>query len=151
MDNKKPETVIVALSGGFDPPTPGHVSMIRDAKNIGDVIIILNSDGWCDKARWSGKRFLPFETRKRCLELIPGVVGVIEAKDADGTVCESLRELKPDFFGNGGNRTVKNTPEVEMCKDLGIGMLWFLGDNVKQEDHDVLKEAVMEANRVRGL
>ena len=144
-DHGHPARPVVALSGGFDPPTPGHVSMIQDARNIGDVVIILNSDAWCDKARWSGKRFIPLEKRRRILELIPGVVRVMPADDEDGTVCASLRELLPDFFGNGGNRTVENTPEVRACKELKIGMLWFLGQNVSQHAHDILKEAVMEA------
>ena len=149
VDNKKQEIAIVALSGGFDPPTPGHVSMIQDARSVGDVIIILNSDSWCDKARWSGKRFIPFEIRKRILELIPGVVAVYPAKDDDGTVCGSLRELSPDFFGNGGKRTAANTPEFQTCKELGIGMLWFLGEKVDQGCRDMLNVAVIEANRDR--
>ena len=148
MTDTGPVRAVVALSGGFDPPTPGHVSMIQDARKIGDVVIILNSDAWCNKARWSGKRFLSLEVRKGILGLIPGVTRVIPATDEDGTVCETLRELMPDFFGNGGDRTPANTPEVQVCRELGIGTLWFLGERVEQRDHDMLKEAVMEANGV---
>ena len=44
----------IALSGGFDPPTKGQVAMIQEAAQMGDVIIILNSDEWCAKKRWNG-------------------------------------------------------------------------------------------------
>ena len=40
MDSNKK---IIALSGGFDPPTRGQVAMIQEAAELGDVIIILNS------------------------------------------------------------------------------------------------------------
>ena len=34
----------VAVSGGFDPIHKGHVQMIEEASNYGQVIVILNSD-----------------------------------------------------------------------------------------------------------
>ena len=146
-DNKPTNRAVVALSGGFDPPTAGHVAMIMDAKPIGDVVIILNSDKWCDNNRWSGRRFLPYETREKILRLIPGVIDVVPAVDDDGTVCKNLEQLKPDFFGNGGERNVTNTPEVEICKQHHIGMLWFLGREHRDDHNEILKQAIMEANR----
>ena len=139
---------IVALSGGFDPPNPGHVALIQDARVLGDVVIILNSNKWCDKARWSGKHFLDYDQRRKILERIPGVMTVILAKDDDGTVCESLRQLKPDFFGNGGKRNVENTPEVQVCRDLRIGMLWVLGQSEQAEHEEMLRTAIIEAARL---
>ena len=41
----------IALSGGFDPPTRGQIAMIQEAAQLGDVIIILNSDKWCAERR----------------------------------------------------------------------------------------------------
>ena len=141
-------TQIVALSGGFDPPNPGHVALIQDARALGDVVIILNSNKWCDKVRWSGKHFLDYDQRRKILECIPGVVTVTPAKDDDGTVCESLKQLKPDFFGNGGKRTAENTPEVQVCRDLRIGMLWFLGQSEQAEHEEMLRTAIIEAARL---
>jgi cytidyltransferase-like protein len=138
---------IVALSGGFDPPNPGHVALIQDARSLGDVVIILNSDTWCDQARWSGRYFLSYDCRRKILENIPGVISVIPAEDTDGTVCETLRVLKPDFFGNGGKRTSENTPEVEVCRELRIGMLWFLGQSENAEHEEMLRTAIIEATR----
>ena len=36
----------VMVSGGFDPVHAGHIRMIRDAANFGDVIVVANSDDW---------------------------------------------------------------------------------------------------------
>jgi|7_EtaG_2_1085326.scaffolds.fasta_scaffold01882_12 D-beta-D-heptose 7-phosphate kinase/D-beta-D-heptose 1-phosphate adenosyltransferase len=132
----------IALSGGFDPPTKGQVGMIQEAAQIGDVIIILNSDDWCASKRWNGKNFLPFSKRKSILLEIPGVVLVVAAEDEDGTVCKTLKKLKPDFFGNGGNRNIENTPEVEVCKKMGIGMLFFLGKNHTPTSEEILGQAI---------
>ena len=132
----------IALSGGFDPPTKGQIAMIQEAAQMADVVIILNSNEWCATRRWDGKNFLPFEKRKNILLQVPGVINVIPAEDSDGTVCKTLKSLKPDFFGNGGTRTLENTPEVEVCKEMGIGMLFFLGKNHVISSEEVLSQAI---------
>jgi glycerol-3-phosphate cytidylyltransferase-like family protein len=129
---------IIALSGGFNPARKNHVAMILDASKIGDVVILLNSDEWCTRHSWNNQLFSKYENREAILRLIPGVVDVIPADDTDDTVCKTLRELKPDFFGNGGSRNMSNTPEVQLCKELGIGMMWYLGDTT---DETVLQDA----------
>ena len=68
MDSNKK---IIALSGGFDPPTRGQVAMIQEAAELGDVIIILNSDEWCATRRWDGKNFLPFKKNLKLKKEIP--------------------------------------------------------------------------------
>ena len=139
---------VIALSGGFDPPNAGHVAMILDASRIGDVVIILNSDDWCGRNRWNKKRFVPWQKRRDILMEIPGVKDVIAVDDSDDTVCSALKELKPDFFGNGGSRTVMNTPEVDLCKELRIGTVWFLGSNVTDEATQITADAIQKANGV---
>ena len=132
----------VTLSGGVNPPTPGQVAMIQDAGEFGDVIILLNSDGWCAHARQASRPFLSYEKRKKILDELPFVSRVIPADDHDGTVINDLRQIAPDFFGNGGERTPANTPETAICKELGIGMLWFLGDQIKPSAEELLRQAM---------
>ena len=59
MKNKKQ---IVAVSGGFDPIHIGHVRMILEASEFGDVIVIANSDDWL--LRKKGYVFMPYEERE---------------------------------------------------------------------------------------
>ncbi len=73
----KQERQVIALSGGFDPPRRDHIAMILDASQIGDVVIILNSDDWCSRHRWNNKVFAKYENRASVLSKIPGVVKVI--------------------------------------------------------------------------
>lgn len=126
----------VAVSGGMDPVHKGHVRMIQEAAQFGDVIIILNSDDWL--MRKKGFVFMSWEERAEILESIKGVTKVVRVDDTDGSVCEALRREKPTYFANGGDRTDKNTPEMDVCSELGITMLWGVGGGKIQSSSDLV-------------
>tara|TARA_Y100000593_G_scaffold93659_1_gene189372 strand:- start:52 stop:501 length:450 start_codon:yes stop_codon:yes gene_type:complete len=127
---------LIAVSGGFDPVHVGHVRMIAEAANHGDVIVIANSDAWL--MRKKGYIFMTWEERQEILYNFKGVVDVLEARDDDGSVCETLRRLKPDIFANGGDRKDNNTPEVALCQELGIEMLWNIGGEKIQSSSELV-------------
>ena len=116
---------ICVVSGGFDPIHSGHIRLIREAANNGYVTIILNSDNWLRRKK--GYVFMAWEERAEILRSIKGVKNVVAVDDSDGTVCEALRRINPDYFANGGDRTQENTPEQAVCEELGIEMLWGVG------------------------
>jgi D-beta-D-heptose 7-phosphate kinase/D-beta-D-heptose 1-phosphate adenosyltransferase len=126
----------VAVSGGMDPVHKGHVRMIQEAAQFGDVIVILNSDDWL--MRKKGFVFMSWEERAEILESIKGVTKVVRVDDTDGSVCEALRREKPTYFANGGDRTDKNTPEMDVCTELGITMLWGVGGGKIQSSSDLV-------------
>ena len=134
------ERPTVMVSGGFDPVHAGHIRMIRDAANFGDVIVIANSDNWLFRKK--GFVFMTFAQREEILNAIKGVILVDSVDDADGTVCESIRRLEPTFFANGGDRRKTNTPEVDVCKELGIKLLWGVGGDKKvASSSDLVKDS----------
>lgn len=116
---------IVCISGGFDPIHAGHVDLIRGAHAYGEVIVILNSDEWLTRKKRFA--FMPFWQRRIVLEGMRFVSAVTFVDDSDETVCEALRRIKPDYFANGGDRTDENTPELELCGELGITPLFGIG------------------------
>tara|TARA_Y100000310_G_scaffold70314_1_gene65928 strand:- start:10752 stop:11222 length:471 start_codon:yes stop_codon:yes gene_type:complete len=134
----------IAVSGGFDPVHVGHVRMILDASTHGDVIVILNTDDWL--MRKKGYVFMNWEERAEILRCIRGVMNVVSADDSDNTVCETLRSLKfdadLDIFANGGDRVTSNTPEMEVCKDLGISLLWNCGGGKVQSSSSLVDSRV---------
>lgn len=138
MTNRTPYTTIV-VSGGFDPIHVGHTRMIKAAAELGNVIVAVNSDSWL--MRKKGYIFMPWEERAEILHSIQGVHDVVDVNDSDGTVCEALQRLKPDMFGNGGDRTNKNTPEMALCDRLGIEMVWGLGGGKIQSSSDLVQDA----------
>lgn len=136
MKNKK-----IALSGGFDPVHVGHVRMIQSAADVGDVVIIANSDAWLQRKK--GYIFMPWSERAEILSAFKGVVAVIQGKDDDDSVCESIADLKNtmdiDYFGNGGDRKNNNTPEVALCDQLGIELVWNLGGQKIQSSSELVE------------
>jgi D-beta-D-heptose 7-phosphate kinase/D-beta-D-heptose 1-phosphate adenosyltransferase len=127
----------VAVSGGFDPVHVGHVRMILEAAEVGDVIVIANSDEWL--MRKKGYVFMPWKERAEILASIRGVIKVVTVDDSDGTVCEALRREKPTFFANGGDRKTDNTPEMNVCSELGIDLLWEVGGGKIQSSSELVK------------
>ena len=49
----------------------------------------------------------------------------------DMSVCAELRALRPNIFGNGGDRTRKSIPEVSVCKELSCRTVFNLGKGGK--------------------
>ena len=130
---------LIAVSGGFDPIHKGHVRMIREAAKLGDVIVILNSDDWL--MRKKDYKFMDFIERSYVAGSIKGVIMTSGVDDSDGTVCEALRRIRPDAFANGGDRYDTNTPEMDVCKELGIEMLWNIGGEKEQSSSDLVDKA----------
>ena len=127
----------IILSGGFDPIHSGHIKMIQDARMMGfHVIIVLNSDEWL--LRKKGFFFQTFEERKLILNSLTHVHCVVPAIDQDDTVLGSLMELRPEAFGNGGDRTCDTTPEKEWCEQNGVEMVYGLGGNHKSNSSSTI-------------
>jgi len=127
------------LSGGFDPIHIGHIRMILAAAKLGSVIVVANSDDWL--MRKKGYIFMPWEERAEILKSIRGVAEVIRVDDIDGTVCDALKTVRPDIFGNGGDRNNRNTPEKAVCKQYGIKMAWGLGGTKVQSSSDLVNDS----------
>ena len=124
---------IIVLSGGFDPVHKGHLRMFRQSSWLGHQVVVgLNSDEWLTRKK--GKPFMEFEERREILEAFRYVNQVIPFNDSDDTACDLIEKVNSMYdtdhkiyFANGGDRKVDNVPEVDVCKEHGIEMLWGVG------------------------
>ena len=129
MDN------LVLVSGGFDPIHSGHIKLIREASQYGEVVVLLNSDKWLQNKK--GKEFLPFYEREIIMKELKNVVDVLGFDDSDKTCIDGLRMAKKKYikenimFANGGDRNDKTTPESVFCEENNIELLWGVGGNDK--------------------
>tara|TARA_Y100000034_G_scaffold123456_1_gene170221 strand:+ start:693 stop:1184 length:492 start_codon:yes stop_codon:yes gene_type:complete len=152
MFDKKDDPATVMVSGGFDPVHAGHIRMIRAAAEYGGVIVVANSDEWLYRKK--GFVFMEFERRVEILNAIKGVILVDSVDDSDDTVCEAIRRLKPTYFANGGDRKRSNTPEQNVCEELGVKLLWSIGGDEKlASSSDLVKtsrEFAVPPNRAKS-
>lgn len=115
----------ICVSGGFDPLHVGHLHMFKAAAQIGDLYVIINSDEWLFRKK--GKVFMPWRERAEIIAELQCVTAVSPVDDSDGTVCEALKRIQPEYFANGGDRVKDNTPEGKVCSEYAIQMLFNIG------------------------
>ena len=133
---------MIMVSGGFDPPHIGHVRMFKEAAKWGDVVVAINSDDWL--MRKKGYVFMPWEERAEIIREFASVTVVIDFDDSDNTACDAIRKFKPDAFANGGDRKKDNTPEMDVCDEMGIQMLWGIGGKDKPQSSSWLVNKFLE-------
>lgn len=131
----------IVLSGGFDPMHDGHMDYLEAAAQFGPVAVILNSDAWLTRKK--GKPFMGYDIRSKILKCNRHVSAVWRAEDFDGTVCKTLEHYLCDIlaFGNGGDRTMHNTPEIETCMKLGIPLIFGLGGQKIRSSSELIANA----------
>jgi cytidyltransferase-like protein len=110
---------IVVVSGGFDPLHSGHIAYFRDAKRIGDTLVVgVNSDDWLKRKK--GRAFMSWYDRSLIIQHLKEVNFVIQFDDSDGSAIRLLDTVKKTWpkdeiiFANGGDRTKDNIPEMSV-------------------------------------
>lgn len=143
---KKP--VVVAVSGGWDPVHIGHIRLFKEAKKLGDLlVVIVNNDNWL--MRKKGYIFMPQKERKELIKALGVVDKVIltshPPNPKDMSVSKELKELKPDIFANGGDRPKITLParEIEVCKKIGCKMVYGVGRGGKVQSSSWLLNAFL--------
>ncbi len=143
----------VAISGGFDPLHIGHVNLLKEARALGDkLVVILNNDNWLMAKK--GFVFMNENERKAILGAVRFVDEVILTKHPenpeDMTVCHELEELKPDIFANGGDRNETDAAnpqsslykDIKTCERLGIKMVFSVGGGKIQSSSELINKAL---------
>ena len=139
--------------------------MFREASWLGHQVIVgLNSDEWLTRKK--GKPFMDFEERKEIIEGFKYVNQVLPFDDSDDTASDLIRRVHSIYnseahehnysdishigmldyykiyFANGGDRGKGNTPEMSVCKDLEVVMLWGVGGGKIQSSSDLIKNSL---------
>ena len=127
---------VVIVSGGFDPIHSGHIEHFKEAKKLGDILIVgLNSDEWLTRKK--GKPFMPIEERLaviRELRMVDSAVPFNDDNDSSIDLIKKALVLFDDvLFANGGDRTQDNIPEIDAFdKDPRVQFTFGVGGSHKQ-------------------
>ena len=105
----------VLVTGGFDPLHSGHLAYFREAKKLGETLVVgVNSDSWLTRKK--GKAFMPLSERVEIIKGLSVVDKVISFNDDDNSACNAIFQTMSTssdkiIFANGGDRNQKTTPE----------------------------------------
>jgi len=134
--------IVVATSGGFDPLHIGHIRCFKEARALGDhLVVILNSDRFLREKK--GVVFIPYLERKEILKSIVYIDDVVDCVDEDQSVCKTLEKIIPDIFAKGGDRTLENIPEKKVCERLNIKMIFNVGGKKVQSSSWLLRKYLL--------
>lgn len=97
---------VVFTNGCFDVLHKGHLTLLKEARSLGDKLVVgLNSDSSVKRLKGATRPFNDLETRREQLELIPYVDEVVVFHE--DTPYELIKEVKPDLIVKGGDYTVE--------------------------------------------
>jgi len=136
----------VVTSGYFNPIHRGHLLLLKAAKALGDhLVVIVNND---KQVQLKGS--IPFMDEEERLDIVSAIQYVdnaILSIDEDKTVRKTLEKAFrlgdstiKFIFAKGGDRTLDNIPEKEVCERLGIEMVFGVGGTEKiNSSSEILK------------
>ena len=139
--------IIVAVSGGFDLIHIGHIRLFKEAKRLGDeLVVILNNDNWLEQKK--GFVFMPQKERQEIIKSLKWVDRVVltghRPQPKDMSVTAELKKLRPNIFANGGDRTKNNIPEAALCKEINCKMVFNVGQGGKVQSSSWLLEKFLK-------
>jgi D-beta-D-heptose 7-phosphate kinase/D-beta-D-heptose 1-phosphate adenosyltransferase len=135
---EKIKTLVIA-SGYFNPVHKGHIDYLTQSKELGDkLFVIVNND--TQRQMKGSKEFMSEDERKLVIQTLKPVDWAVVAIDKDNRQVDKSIEMihmlyKDEFqnfiFTNGGDQTQQTIAEGDICRKLGIKMVFGLGDKIQ--------------------
>ena len=136
---------IVLVTGGFDPLHSGHIEYFKQAKKLGDKLVVgVNSDAWLTRKK--GRPFMSGGERISIIQNLTMVDHCVLFDDDDNSSKEAIKNVRMIYpeahivFANGGDRTSTNISEMDtdvenISFEFGVG-----GTDKKNSSSWILKE-----------
>jgi len=116
MKKKKENKIVVFTNGCFDILHVGHLRYLKEAKELGDVLVVgLNSD---DSVRRLKGQKRPYVNEEERAEMLLGLkpIDYVIVFDED-TPIELLEEIKPTIHVKGGDYKKEELPETKIVEE----------------------------------
>ena len=146
------------VSGYSNPIHTGHLDYLEGAKQECDILyVIVNNDHQVGLK--GSKQFMDDNARLRIVRALSCVDKAMVSVDEDGAVVRSIAQIHKRYaddpfitglyFMNGGDRKEGNVPEMDICNELGITMIYGTGGDKVESSSRLINR--LERSRVRGV
>ncbi len=110
---------VVLTNGCFDVIHAGHVSYLREAAKLGDILIVgVNSDAQVAEQKGDGRPVYGLEERMEILAELQCVSFVVAFEEP--TAIELIRSVHPSLYVKGGDYAPEDVNEYALLTELGI-------------------------------
>ena len=128
------ETIIL-VTGGFDPIHSGHIAYFKDAKKLGNKLVVgVNSDNWLIKKK--GSAFLPIQERIEIISNLSVVDATIEFEDDEyqsaSNAIQKVLEIYPDD-------KIKSTNECKMLLQVHDELIF----EIKKDKLEIFRKLIV--------
>ena len=109
---------IVFTNGCFDILHVGHVRYLKEAKALGDILILgLNSDCSVKSLKGSNR---PINNESDRAEVLSALKAIDYVVIFDEKTAENIAdEVKPDIYAKGGDYSIETLPEAKIVAKHG--------------------------------
>ena len=135
---ERTKTLVIA-SGYFNPVHKGHIEYLTKSKELGDkLFVIVNND--IQREMKGSEVFMNENERKLVIETLKPVDWAVVSIETENRLVDKsiklIHELYKDefqnfIFSNGGDQTEHTIAEGDICRQLGIKMVFGLGDKIQ--------------------
>jgi D-glycero-beta-D-manno-heptose 1-phosphate adenylyltransferase len=140
-----PETLkgkkVVLANGCFDILHVGHLRYLKDARALGDVLVVaINSDRSVRAIKDEGRPILDEGERVALVSALECVDHVLLFDEPD--VARVLRTLRPSVHAKGTDYTEESVPERDIVREHG-GVVKITGDPKDHSTREII-ERILE-------
>lgn len=129
---------VVLANGVFDLLHVGHIRYLKEAKSLGDILIVAVNDDYSARLiKGEGRPIIPEEERIEVLAAISYVDYLV--KFSQPTVEQVISTLKPDIQAKGTDYTTESVPERETVRSYG-GKIAITGDPKNHSTSAILEK-----------
>ncbi|MDQ7904965.1 D-glycero-beta-D-manno-heptose 1-phosphate adenylyltransferase [Phytohabitans sp. ZYX-F-186] len=109
---------VVFTNGCFDVLHRGHVSYLRQARELGDLLVVaVNSDAGVRRLKGPGRPVVPVEDRVAVLAALSCVDHVVVFEEESPAAL--IERVRPDLYVKGGDYPPELVPEAALVRRLG--------------------------------
>ncbi len=110
---------IVLTNGCFDVIHAGHVTYLREAANLGDILIVgVNCDEQVNVQKGDGRPVYELQERMDILAELQCVSFVVPFYEP--TATELIKSVHPDLYVKGGDYSAEEINEYDLLMEMGI-------------------------------